>query len=238
MGGTRLLIMKKYIFMFLIVIFIFCTGFINIWISLFLFLVLGLDVVLFLLYKEMVPDIFRDDKRNYEALNIGSAKKYLPKQDTKMNIYAPNRSIYSSFLILQRLHSFVKQKGDINIYFDFNTDTVEKISTSDMYFLHPITLNEIGIPNNIVTYYFPILVAPIYSMKFLLWRLLGISLQFNQVKKNLIKINEIERYIESVISFCLERELNVTIYFLYANSCYHIKCVEDFKCLVLNDVIA
>lgn len=175
---------------------------VNIVIGGFLLLLGGANIFMFYVYRSKIPNIFRESKRDYDGLIIGS-KSISKGEEEKMLCVSFDRSLQMSRLILERMYSFLKKDGKVTFYINLYKDRIKGINPSDIYYLHRVTVSELGIKFFRVKYFFPLLANPVYAFNYLIWIINGEGVRRKKEKE----ISDIIEWIVSTKLFCEEREL-------------------------------
>lgn len=160
------------------------------------------NVLVFYVYRSKVPDIFRVSKRDYEGLLIGS-KNISEKSEEDLLCVSFDRSLQMNRLILERMYSFLKIGGKVTFHINLCKDRISGINPPDIYYLHRVTVSELGIKFSRIKYFFPLLVNPVYTFNYLIWAISGEGVR----RKNEKEISDIIEWVVSAKSFCEEREL-------------------------------
>ena len=205
--------MKKKLIYFFSAAAVAITGiYINIGLSIMLACILVCQWYFFNEYHNLVPNIFQDEQRNFRELKMGSERisEAERKADT-LYCLAYKRSLQADICILERMYSFLSSSGSIHISYNLNTDDVEGIHPVDIYYLHSVTMNELGIRYQKFRYYFPFWTSPIYSIGYFLWRRKGICLgKCKSVQQNMERVAEYLEYISSFVDKrCLRLEIEL-----------------------------
>lgn len=109
--------------------------------------------------------------RNVDYLVIGgccNAKDYVPAECSYVQIAAPGRGYHSSFQILRHTHSILKEEGGTIIIAIGKSRNV--FTVFDIPFLHPVTIKKYRLERLCRRSKFPLIFAPIASVKFMFGR--------------------------------------------------------------------
>lgn len=170
---------------------------------LFFFLLVSIFAIIFICNRfvkikcsHQLPNIFNLDNRNYDILVIGDIFwfDYDFEKKKVLSIAAPGRTFYASVLILERLHSLLKE-GQGRVIFVIKKKNLIKrrISVFDLPFLHEVTLRNLGI-NKKKRLKYPFLYEPLNSLKWV-----GSSKKMSMIEKT--------TYNMEIDAFCKERNI-------------------------------
>lgn len=153
--------------------------------------------------------LFTTLERNYDCLVIGETcfiAELFKEKGTKIEFLAPNRSLVSSFELLKRLFSLLKEKTGTVIIICTSIGVIDEcVSVLDIPYLHETQLKKLAIKNRLLRLYFPILFAPLKSIKVLIG------------KRPIKSYKEIICPNDEIITFCKERDINLR--FVKLNDC-------------------
>lgn len=137
--------------------------------------------------------------RNVDYLLIGDycdIKKYVPWDKSHVALFAPGRSYEGAFQILRNTHSILKEEGGTVVI------TIGKgkkpYTVFDVPFFHELTVKQYGLEKLRKKSRYPIIFAPINSLKFLMGG-----------TRNSFKISE--NVSEELRAFCAERNYHLLL---------------------------
>lgn len=142
--------------------------------------------------------LFDSIGRNYDYLVIGELcdiSSELPKDKTSISFLAPNRCVYGSFMLLQRLYSLLKE--DEGLFILVANTSQKRISIFDIPYIQKYTLKQMSIFFKKYLSYFPLFYSPIDSLKIL----------FNHKKKGNLKEEVLSD--NDIINFCKSRNIKI-----------------------------
>lgn len=142
--------------------------------------------------------LFDSIGRNYDYLVIGELcdiSSELPKDKTSISFLAPNRCVYGSFMLLQRLYSLLKE--DEGTFILVANTSQKRISIFDIPYIQKYTLKQMSIFFKKYLSYFPLFYSPIDSLKIL----------FNHKKKGNLKEEVLSD--NDIINFCKSRNIKI-----------------------------
>lgn len=181
-------------------------------------------------YHNLVPNIFRDDKRNYQELLIGSEKiPRTAKNDDTLYCLAYKRSLQADICIMERMYSFLSPSGTLRLFYNLDADKVDGIYPVDIYYLHGVTMNELGIRHQKIRYYFPFFMNPFYAIEYFFWDRGGFCFgNQRQIQNDIAKLKE---YLEYISEFANQRNIKLVIELQGSQeTCRRIKEVISVSC--------
>ena len=152
--------------------------------------------------KRIAPFSTRSRIRNVDTLVIGETDsvcaKTAAKQGTSVEICLPGCTLAGAYEVLRHTFSILKESGG-NAVLAVKKKNIGKIGYSlfDIGFFHVVTMNRLGLKNVRLMSHFPIVFAPVKSLRFLL----GIG----------NKRNADEYCDDNIMRFCSERDIEVKI---------------------------
>jgi hypothetical protein len=129
------------------------------------------------------PNIFKEERRNFDYLLIGSTKLWHYVRQVHCNEYKDNqvmsfaffkRSLYAVYLILQHMFSWLKENGTVIVAIDIDEcqrEGIDKLNYSDFRFLHPVTIKEIGVKFWKFKRIVPLLFYPVFSIRYFFYKM-------------------------------------------------------------------
>lgn len=165
---------------------------------------------------------FQFSFRNFDTLILGSTyvwKTFRKNKSNFNNIISfafYGRNIFTSFLILKHVFSFLKIKGKVLFFIDLNNDLInkKKLSHVDKLLMHDISLKKLNLKRSPYFYsIFPIFYHFLFSVKMMSSLYLNEKFSLDQ------NYATIKTFIPKIIDFCHNRELRLHIVFInYDNS--------------------
>lgn len=110
--------------------------------------------------------------RNFDYLVVGdfcNTEDLVPKNARSICFLAPERTTEASFIIFKHIFSLLKENGG-HVFFVVNRKNVfsKKITVFDVPFLHPVTIQRLGLRPLLKKSRFPLIFCPLLTAKFLL----------------------------------------------------------------------
>lgn len=184
----------------------------------------------------MPSDMMNDLRRNFEVMLLGSTrvwgearqKNLCSAGNQKEIVFSlPTRTVEGDWLVLQRMHSYVRKGGVVLFPIDLGdpNNEVEGIGYAELNLLHPVTLDALNICvderrlGNPILHYnkftrvFLYSYAHTYFFKFLpqLASLLGRKLDTEMLNQ---KIQGCEKYLRRAADFCQVRSIHLVSVFI------------------------
>ena len=143
--------------------------------------------------------LFTTIGRNFDYLIIGNMIYIDDVVDCKNSVLefrAPRRSLLSSYELLKRLFSLLREGGSAVIVADERDISSCQISVLDVPYLHECQLQRLSIKNRLLRMYLPLVFAPIRTIRFLLGKKKGVCMITSCPMKELV-------------TFCKVRNINL-----------------------------
>lgn len=195
---------------------------------------LALKLNQFIVRETEPPSLLSDPRRNFDYILLGSTYiwgQFRVANNSELNggmcFAKPLQSLWSDYLVLQHMHSYLKPSGTVILTVDLECqmDLIsKKLNYASLKMLHSVTLESLGKRLGSLQRSYPILFFPNYSSVLLFnytrfrWchRLLGnknrtYKLNF-QRNEGLMKASV--EIIKSVEDFCVLRSLELKVIFL------------------------
>lgn len=153
------------------------------------------------MYRQREPFEPRSRVRNVDYLVIGdicAPEEVVPAGETFVQIAASNRSLLASYEILRHTSSILKERGGhVVLAVRRKSAAQNTYSLFDVGFLHPVTIERLGLKGKTWQRHLPALFAPLRSLRLALW------IQHGSWKEAECPLQEIQ-------SFCKERRIDLS----------------------------
>jgi len=191
--------------------------------------------------KELTPpDMLTDLRRNFEYLVLGSTNVWsffraqVPesKNSSRYMLFAlPTRSVAGDYLVLQRMHSYLRKGGQVIWPIDLSDryNPIHGVGIAELPYLHPVTLDAFGLKLSEKLLKQPVRRAPKFciiavaaylrdhSSRFMGW--LSIVLESKcDARRVADEISGSQQQLRDAAVFCRERSLDFVPVFILPRS--------------------